>query len=439
MSAVARQLWLPFGTANHFDLVHGRHHSSIAVATVVGTNRTTWKENLFAHDDAVSVACGLVGDSDLNVYLSQAGFRSKRLVANVECLPVLFVDLDTYKLPHLADMPVHELLDKVLEKHPWLPAPTLAFDSGRGHYFEWVFTKPLRKELLPRWQLVEQVLVELLMPFGADAAAKDAARVLRVVGSTNTKSGERVEGMQVGAPVAFEHMERLVLAHLPQPEQGFVPVVVEGSAIALPRRESFATPAQKKQHIVGYQLAYDRMHDCNVLAELRGSPRMTDCRHRLLYVYAVCGAWYWSGIKQAKDELHDFAGKHFARSDRYAAQRVKTVLDRMVQGKQGFSAIWQGHRVDRRYQLKNSTIIAALDITADEQGKLKTIIGPQERGKRREQRRRDKGMVNYAERTRTRLQAIIEGLERGKTQVSIAAELGISQQAVSRLIKQRPG
>ena len=93
---------------------------------------------------------------------------------------------------------------------------------------------------------------------------------------------------------------------------------------------STASPAQRQQYIRPYQLAFDRMTDCEKLAELRGSPRMSDCRHRLLYVYAVAGAWYWSGRDQAEQELRYFAERHFAEPKRYCNDPVKTCTGAIV-------------------------------------------------------------------------------------------------------------
>ena len=48
------------------------------------------------------------------------------------------------------------------------------------------------KGALSRWQGAQDALVELLRPFGADPCARDAARVLRLPGTANGKSGRVV-------------------------------------------------------------------------------------------------------------------------------------------------------------------------------------------------------------------------------------------------------
>lgn len=443
MNAVAlspRQSFLHFGAEDHIDLLHGGHKDRICIAT---KNGEEWNQQLHKRENASSIAFELSGDSDINVYVSQSGFglNSNRTVENVTHLPAMFVDLDTYNFPHLAGITLEEMVDKAIATYPWLPLPTLVFNSGRGMYFVWVFSSPLPKKDLPHWQQAEDSLVELFKPFGADSKARDAARVLRVVGSTNTKNGERVEGYRAGQYVAFDKVKQLLLAHKPVQKPRLVQTsqeLVLGETQPV-RRESLATESQKRQYVVPYQLAYDRMQDCHAIARLRGSPSMTDYRERLLYLYAAFGAWYWSSIEQARQELREFSRQHFDEHYKYTDKLVTTVLDRMEQGKQGVVGIWNGHKVDRRYQFRNKTIIAELGITPQEQTKLKTIISSEEVDRRREERRRDAGMVDYAKRTKDRLNTVRKGLERGLTQQVIATELGISRQAVSNLMKKLNG
>ena len=148
----------------------------------------------------------LAANGDLNVYQSQNGFKRRRVNADVTAITSSYIDLDFYKLPSLAGLSVEDILDRVLDAHPWLPAPTFIVSSGRGGYFSWLYPQPLDRELLPKWEAVENVLVELLAPFGADSQARDAARVLRVIGSVNLKSGERVTGSRdTGGAIAVSY------------------------------------------------------------------------------------------------------------------------------------------------------------------------------------------------------------------------------------------
>jgi hypothetical protein len=69
-----------------------------------------------------------------------------------------------------------------------IPLPSFAMYSGRGLHIVWLH------ELLPpaalgRWNAVQNHLIGVLRKLGADRAARDASRVLRVARSWNTKIG----------------------------------------------------------------------------------------------------------------------------------------------------------------------------------------------------------------------------------------------------------
>lgn len=425
----SRQQYLDLGEQAHFDLLHGFHRANVALAT----KGPSWVEKTYLHDDAAAVAFAMQGWAD--AYLSQNGFAGRREFENVAALTSCFADLDVYKHPHLAGLDGDDLLDRMQTAHRWLPPPTITVASGRGFYVSWVLRSPLTRELLPRWQAVQNAIVTLLADLGADSVVKDATRVLRIVGTINSKSGATVTAKQTGAPVPFEQLERLILANA-LPTKPRLVLVANNPDVQREPRAYTTTPAQRRQYVQAYALAFDRMVDYTTIARLRGSPRMQDYRHRLLYCYAISGAWYWSSIPQAEAELAAFAREHFADSARYKARIVQTVLDRMHQGKSGMRGIFNGAEVDRRYRIQNRTIIATLELTTAEQAQLKTIVGKEERDKRRAARRRAAGMVSYADRTEKRLQTILASLDRGLTQAAIAEQLNISQQAVSKLLRQ---
>ena len=440
-----RQRWLDLGDpAEHFRLLHGGHAQRVAVCTKQGGE---WSENVYAHDDAGSLAVQFAGSFDLNVYQSQNGFHKRRTIADVAAITSSYLDLDFYKVPGLAGLSVEEILDRVLDAHPWLPAPTFIVSSGRGGYFSWLYPQPLGGELLPKWKAVEDILCQLLAPFGADPQARDAARVLRVIGSVNQKSGERVTGSRdTGGAIAFDHLYRLVttygLAELrkrAQAQSSAAGLVVASTADVerAVRDSGKATAAQRAQHLLPLQLAHDRMADCRVIARLRGVP-LTDYRARLLFVFAASAVWYATAEDQLEAELVAFADDHFADGKRYGLRQVGTVIDRLRLDQEGLPRIWDGARIPNRYRLSNPWIIDSLEITGAEQRELRTVISAQERQRRRVERRRKAGMVtreDYQAAAQDRRTRAVALRQRGLTQTAIAAELGITQGHVSKLLR----
>lgn len=129
-----------------------------------------------------------------NVYVSMnTFFKNERLVDSLKRLNALYVDIDCYKVGMDKSGVLMALQDDVFERI--IPCPTFVIDSGRGLYLIWKLQNEDRNAL-PRWTSVQEYICKALEPFGADPACKDAARILRVPFSINSKSNTMVEIIQ---------------------------------------------------------------------------------------------------------------------------------------------------------------------------------------------------------------------------------------------------
>lgn len=133
----------------------------------------------------------LAGATD--TYIAQATFdQHKRREVNVSSIQTLFVDLDIYNVgisPEDAMSRITSMFDSI-----GIPDPTITtVSSGRGLYVKLPLEEAVHKKDLMDWKTVQQGLVNFLSPLGADAKVKDAARVLRAVGTINGKNGSPVE------------------------------------------------------------------------------------------------------------------------------------------------------------------------------------------------------------------------------------------------------
>ena len=434
---LARQQAFDFGLRDHYQTLHGGHHSAVAVATRSAAG--AFQQHVYSHDDALAVLANLAGADDMNTYLSQSGFATpggRRTIAQVQALTSWWVDLDHYKLPDLAALDAERLLELALAKHPWLPLPTLLVDSGRGAYLVWAFDKPVPKDRLADWQAVEDVLVTILADIGADKAARDAARILRVVGSLHLVAGERVTARRVGDAVSFERMRQLVIEQAPvlapvKTTTGYQqPVLrrIDGDGVPKIRRGTSLRP---------YQLALDRMSDFRRLAELRGG-KLTDYRHRLLYCYAQACCWFSGSLAQLQDELREFSETYFAGGDRYGPRQVQTVIDRFVDDGYGKIVRLATTRDAGRYRFSNRYIISLLKITADEQRELGTIISNTEKLRRLTEKRRATGMMSreqYRDRAADRRQEARRLRSDGMTVADIAEQLGVAHRTIYAFLR----
>ena len=121
-------------------------------------------------------------------YSAAALFRSKasRSKSNVKSLQVCWVDLDCYKN---GIVPTDDFVERLVDRAVFagIPRPTHIVHSGRGLYIKWLLDAPVPDSHLEMWELVQLRLNQLYEDVGADIAARDSARVLRVVNTVNSK------------------------------------------------------------------------------------------------------------------------------------------------------------------------------------------------------------------------------------------------------------
>lgn len=136
-----------------------------------------------------------------NVYVSMNSFRSARKpnkpmsgrkVENLRQLNALYLDLDCYKIGLTQEQVLMNLEENYFGKT--IPVPTFVINSGRGVYLIWKICE--HKNALPRWKNVQKYLLEQCSEFNADPQAIDAARILRVPFTKNSKNGNTVKIMQ---------------------------------------------------------------------------------------------------------------------------------------------------------------------------------------------------------------------------------------------------
>lgn len=126
-----------------------------------------------------------------NVYISMnTFFVNERTTDKLKRLNALYVDIDCYKQGLSKAAVLDELEADYFESV--IPTPTFVIDSGRGLYLVWKLRNEDRNAL-PRWERVQNYLIETLKELGADPACRDSARILRIPFSRNTKSGTDVE------------------------------------------------------------------------------------------------------------------------------------------------------------------------------------------------------------------------------------------------------
>lgn len=129
-------------------------------------------------------------------YLTVNTFRGARSNANLLSLTSFFVDLDLAigndeanrgQYTRYGNDFMRQLQDGLdVLSAEGIPTPNLITHTGKGTHLYWLFDRAVPARALSRWKVAMNILVEKLEAVGADKNARDPARVLRLVGSTNT-------------------------------------------------------------------------------------------------------------------------------------------------------------------------------------------------------------------------------------------------------------
>jgi len=232
------------------------------------------------------------------------------------------------------------------------------------------------------WQLTEAQLVNMLLPMGGDPKAKLLTQVLRLRGSIHSETGSTV----VDYPLSES---RYLLGDMAKTVGIDVDLV---EAAPAPRRPRSSTKrkrqAQSQQlnpragqnkvrrgpwvrKLNQYQLGHARAQDVETLNRLRGGFFPDSMRNHALFVYAQ--AMRLAGYPEDAI-MQDGRSLNATFRVPLGAGEVQTVLASREGSLHGFNAT---------YRLRNRWIVEALEITLMEQVQLTTIIGQQEKRRRK--------------------------------------------------------
>ena len=389
---------------------------------------------------------GLV-DKTRDSWITQAEFiRPNRRVVNLARVGLLFADLDTYNMPWAQGRTPEQLASTVLYicHDVGLPTPSLLVFSGRGVQAKWLLETPVPRRALPRWNACQRYLIDRLADAGADPAAKDASRVLRIIETVNSKSGEichvvHVEKGADGQPVrySFEYLAEVLL-----------PIarweIEQQREQRNERRQLKLLQGSKNSGLRGFsgrQLAWDRLEDLRQLIKLRGGVQEGE---RMKHLFWHLNFLLLSGATHSGAMYHE--AKALARElspnwNDYRSKELMTLYAKAKQFEAGEKIEFGGKTYPPLYTPRNDTLINLFQITDEEQRKLRTLVSKgiaAERHREREKaRRRAAGAVDretYLE-TANAKQVQAQTLRaQGLSIRAIAQRMGISKTAVGRYV-----
>jgi hypothetical protein len=379
--------------------------------------------------------------------LSQAEFdKPNRRIVNLARLTSLFTDVDCYKIGLPPQRAEALLLFKCEEDR--LPMPSLVIQSGRGIQVKWLLDKPLPRPALPRWNAAQRALVERFLDLGADPAARDASRVLRLVETVNTKSGEIVRvsfanTVKNSTEVATYGFDYLCEFLLPYSREELAQRQEERQ-----KRRALRGPIQlgdehspTRRGFSNRQLAWHRLDDLRTLYQIRNG-HIEGLSMPLLFW--SLNFLLLSGATNSTLMFYEASAlcKEYGLGELKRKGELTTLYQKARQFEAGETVLHNGRHYSALYTPKNSTLIELFGIEPAEQRQLRTIIGEveaKERHRVREKNRRSEAgavsrdtylTANDLKRVEARNLAA-----KGMSQRQIAATLGVSVGSINAWIR----
>jgi hypothetical protein len=389
-----------------------------------------------------------------DVYVSQGVFsKPNRRKASLYSMAALFADIDIRSASQVpggrGGWTAKGILDqllKVLDERS-LPRPSYALASGRGLHLKWL-TEPIPSQTMPRWKACMRTLCDLLTPWGADQNARDCSRVLRPIGSWNTKAQAQVKEIWRNSDerggIAVYKFEDIAAAVLPASRDE-----CKANAAARKSRKEEAKARRRQQRKApkvrdgtavtrasgksgSRELWQQRLRDIEALLELRrqllGEVTLRDgLRVTFMLVVAVALSHLCppDRILERLQEYRDRWLPHW--SDEKLRQSVATVLRCATEG--------------QRLKYTNDRLLTLLQIEPSERAVLKAICrSPEERAAAKRASttaaRRAAGVrpaYQLQERRRDTGARIVCMREDGESWKSICKELNVPRSTANRL------
>lgn len=346
----------------------------------------------------------------INAYVSQNTFyKPQRRIENIKELRAIYIDIDCHKTNYTKDA-VKFFLEKDFYGSK-IPQPNFLIDSGRGLYYV-LLIDPVPSMAMPLWYAVQRYLYNELKEFGADANALDPTRVLRVVGTVNSKSNSFVEILDM-------HNYQYTLREI---QEEYLPEISEKRELKKGRPKKVVSLFNE------YSLYHARILDITKICELRNYD-VKGYRELILFLYRYFTCCFSQDSEEALQK----------------ALELNAMFKEPLPEKEVITDTKSAENayIERKYKYTNAKLIKILDITLEEQQHLKTIISSKEKyrrcadekkSKQKAKRRNENGLTKKQQELEDLKIKIRELKEQGNSVRGIAKILGISKSKVGRLI-----
>jgi len=360
-------------------------------------------------------------------------YKPGRAVSYIRQLRALYIDIDLKKGKTINDA-IQEVILLVFDNK--IPMPSMFVDSGRGLHLYWRI-EDAPYQALDTWQALEDYLYNKLKHIGADAKATDAARVLRLPSTKNSKNKKMCKVLHITEEkYSMYELREKYLGWSKQPNP------------KAQQLEFFQTKKQNKckvKHLFNsYTLHMARINDLKTLCHMRDYD-VKGYRNMILHCFAYWQGIYTRDMEQLEKEVIELNN---AFKEPLKPNEVKAILKCVPKAIKKFldwvdtnGKVTKGMKDKQGYWYTNKTLIERLGITPEEQKHLKTIIDTEEKRrrdyeKRRKNRRNEEGLTKKQVEVMELKNKIKKLKEEGYSYRAIANQLNISLGLVSYYAKQ---
>lgn len=413
-----------------------------------------------------SVASGNLVLTGENIYIAPNTMLNTkcRQKENVGHLTAFFTDIDYSKIKeHRTKSPVQVAGEVMLHcKKYHIPLPTMVISTGHGLHVWWLLNRPMPARFINVWDAIQTCIFNEFKSFGADACAKDAARFLRVPGTTNVKDKDKPADVAVvylnphRRAVNFDSMYHWAakqheanwlrrIRHISSVPKDMplyqVKSLIAENKIQIPAKEKFVPfvpnePMQnyeeqkpekvtrkrvkrteseeecsRRHQVKALSVNPMRVKDLETLVAIRHG-EMTGQRELFLHHYRNALARCGFNLKEQSQKLTEINATF---TEALPQSEIKNILNQR-----------------KLYMAKNETIIRDLGITPAEQVLLQTIVGKDERERRRVLK--NKCGTSNDERVKTICAKILKQIALGKSTSEIASIIGCTARTIRNYI-----
>lgn len=415
------------------------------------------KQKSYRIDQFQSVLANI--DPNIDTYVSQAFFsKPNRRALNVAYMTHAYVDLDAYEVPDFKDLTLDQKCAHILGfcDDSGIPEPTMIVSSGRGLYCKWSFSSPIPRKPLMKFTRLNRALVDKFKPYKADEKCVDVSRILRVVGSTNTKPGAGpVSVLHIandnGRPKTYDFSEisdeifdfteddirnfRKQKAEQKALQKHIERVMSEGADAVFTSSES----QKRAMRFTWSDWHWGILEDMTTLMTLRGWNYVPEGFRDIWGHIGACQLAMVSEYMNLWDEIEEWSATVLP--DDYRKKDLKahssTLLDRAKRAAAGEKVEFGGRSLSPVYTYKKETLIDLLQIESHEMKHLDCLIDKNEKYERKNQGRRVTGLTRdqFEAMNSLKAQKAISLREAGMPWKQVAQEIGaVSVDAAQALV-----